>query len=91
MLRIGLHYPRLLLTGGVELLAGPGKEDDTDWEKRTGGVEGPVLAALRPLSANAITSKVNRLMRVAFHSKPTSGRHLLIAILTIAVLIKGSS
>lgn len=39
--------------------AGPGKEDDTDWEKRTGGVEGPVLAALRPLSANAVRSKVN--------------------------------
>ena len=37
---------------------GPGKEDDTNWEKRTGGVEGPVLAALRPLSANAVSSKV---------------------------------
>lgn len=47
-----------LLSGRWSLLyTGPGKEDDTDWEKRTGGVEGPVLAALRPLSANAVTSK----------------------------------
>jgi hypothetical protein len=38
--------------------AGPGSADDTDWEQRTGGVEGPVLAALRPLSANAVASKV---------------------------------
>ena len=37
---------------------GPGSADDTDWEQRTGGVEGPVLAALRPLSANAVSSKV---------------------------------
>lgn len=39
--------------------AGPGKDDDKMWEKRTGGVEGPVLAALRPLSANAVSSRVS--------------------------------
>ena len=37
---------------------GPGRADDLTWEARTGGVEGPVLAALRPVSANAVTSKV---------------------------------
>lgn len=51
--KAGLHDVLLL----VQL--GPGKEDDTNWEKRTGGVEGPVLAALRPLSANAVSSKVH--------------------------------
>lgn len=51
------------------MLAGPGKEGDMDWEKRTGGVEGPVLAALRPLSANAVKSKVSRLTyRTSFSS-----------------------
>ena len=44
------------------LYVGPGREDDTSWEQRTGGVEGPVLAALRPLSANAVRSKVPRLL-----------------------------
>ena len=40
------------------MLAGPGRADDLTWEARTGGVEGPVLAALKPVSANAVTSKV---------------------------------
>lgn len=31
------------------------------WEQRTGGVEGPVLAALRPLSANAVRGKARAL------------------------------
>ena len=43
----------------VDASAGPGKDDDKTWEKRTGGVEGPVLAALRPLSANAVSSRVS--------------------------------
>ncbi|CAL5227493.1 g10474 [Coccomyxa viridis] len=47
-----------LLSGNWSLLyTGPGKDDDETWEKRTGGVEGPVLAALRPLSANAVSSR----------------------------------
>lgn len=47
-----------LLSGSWSLLyTGPGAEDDVEWEKRTGGLEGPVLAALRPLSVNAIRSR----------------------------------
>lgn len=47
-----------LINGRWSLLYnGPGQQDDLNWEKRTGGVEGPVLRALRPLSVNAVRSK----------------------------------
>ena len=40
------------------LYTGPGRDDDTTWEQRTGGVEGPVIAALRPLNLNLVRGKV---------------------------------
>ncbi|KAK9814967.1 hypothetical protein WJX73_003488 [Symbiochloris irregularis] len=47
-----------LINGRWSLLyTGPGREGDVDWEKRTGGVEGPVLSALKPLAANTVRSK----------------------------------
>ncbi|KAK9838271.1 hypothetical protein WJX81_001545 [Elliptochloris bilobata] len=47
-----------LLYGRWSLLyTGPGRDDDTTWEQRTGGVEGPVIAALRPLNANIVRGK----------------------------------
>ncbi len=55
---------RLVLRRSL-LYVGPGREDDTSWDQRTGGVEGPVLAALRPLSANAVRSKVPWLFSLA--------------------------
>ena len=39
------------------LYTGPGRDDDTTWEQRTGGVEGPVIAALRPLNLNLVRGK----------------------------------
>lgn len=49
------------------LHTGPGKEDDVDWEKRTGGVEGPVLSAFKPITANAVKNKV-RLLSLNGHT-----------------------
>jgi len=47
-----------LLSGKWSLLyTGPGRAGDVDWEKRTGGVEGPFLAFFRPLTANAVRSR----------------------------------
>lgn len=47
-----------LLSGRWSLLyTGPGRVGDVDWEKRTGGVEGPFLAFFRPLTANAVRSR----------------------------------
>lgn len=43
--------------------AGPGAEGDVTWEKRTGGVEGPVLYALQPLAGNLVENKARHFER----------------------------